>query len=33
MRRLMDEVRFEFDEQAGNTLVMTKRLVGGDRSQ
>lgn len=33
MRTLMDEVHFVFDEQAGNTLVMTKRLVGDDKSQ
>lgn len=26
MRSLMDEVRFEFDEQQGNTLTMVKRL-------
>ena len=30
MRKLMDEVRFMFDQQ-GNTLVMIKRLPGGKR--
>jgi serine/threonine-protein kinase RsbW len=27
MRSLMDEVRFEFDVNAGNTLIMVKRVA------
>jgi serine/threonine-protein kinase RsbW len=27
MRRLMDEVRFEFDDKTGNTVTMIKRIV------
>ncbi len=27
MRSLMDEVRFEFDHEAGNTLTMVKRIA------
>ncbi|MDY7042102.1 MAG: ATP-binding protein [Chloroflexota bacterium] len=27
MRRLMDEVCFEFDEKVGNTVTMTKRIA------
>jgi anti-sigma regulatory factor (Ser/Thr protein kinase) len=30
MRKLMDEVRFMFDQQ-GNTLIMIKRLPGGKK--
>jgi serine/threonine-protein kinase RsbW len=26
MRRMMDEVLFQFDEESGNTLIMVKRL-------
>jgi serine/threonine-protein kinase RsbW len=28
MRKLMDEVRFDFDPQKGNVLVMVKRKQG-----
>jgi serine/threonine-protein kinase RsbW len=27
MRRIMDEVLFQFDEKSGNTLIMVKRLA------
>ncbi len=32
MRTLMDEVHFEFHENEGNTLTMSKRLPGKDAS-
>jgi len=33
MRSLMDEVRYRFDQQHGNTLVMVKKLAKGRKSQ
>lgn len=32
MRKLMDEVRFDFDQRKGNTLTMVKKIPGGEAS-